>query len=57
VRTVEDQSEVVSVAAFCMLTTFILYSVLKHTIGIRVTEEEEVSGLDLDEHGMAAYNE
>lgn len=46
---------VVSVAAFCLCSTFILYFVLKKTIGIRVTEEEELTGLDMEEHGMVAY--
>jgi len=46
---------VVAVAAFCGVTTFILYSILKKTIGIRVREEEELKGLDLEEHGMEAY--
>ena len=32
----------------------ILY-VLKKTIGIRVSEDEELRGLDLGEHGMEAY--
>ena len=48
---------VVSVAAFCLCATFILYFVLKKTIGIRVSEEEEIAGLDMEEHGMMAYNE
>jgi len=46
---------VVSVGAFCIIVTFILYTVLKKTIGIRVSEEEEIIGLDLEEHGMVAY--
>jgi Amt family ammonium transporter len=33
----------------------ILFLALKHTLGIRVSEEEELSGLDLGEHGMEAY--
>lgn len=32
-----------------------LFLALKHTIGIRVTEEEEILGLDLVEHGADAY--
>ena len=45
--------------AVCFLTSFvfaaIVFGVLKATIGIRVTEEEEIEGLDLGEHDMAAY--
>ncbi|XOF34679.1 MAG: ammonium transporter [Candidatus Electrothrix sp. YB6] len=34
---------------------FILFSVIKATVGLRVTEEEEVEGLDYGEHGSHAY--
>ncbi|MEW5895373.1 MAG: ammonium transporter [Candidatus Omnitrophota bacterium] len=34
---------------------FILFSIIKATCGIRVTEEEEIKGLDITEHGMEAY--
>ena len=30
---------------------------LKVTLGIRVSEEEEAEGLDVAEHGVAAYND
>ena len=33
----------------------ILFRVLKATIGLRATEEEEISGLDVPEHGEEAY--
>ncbi|WP_372974077.1 ammonium transporter, partial [Muriicola sp.] len=42
-------------AAFCSLTAFIIFYSLKKTVGIRVSKEEEVDGLDLHEHGMDAY--
>ncbi|MGB5274329.1 MAG: ammonium transporter [Flavobacteriaceae bacterium] len=42
-------------ATFCSLTAFIIIMTLKKTIGIRVSKEEEVEGLDLHEHGMDAY--
>jgi Amt family ammonium transporter len=32
-----------------------LFVVLKHTIGLRVSEKEELEGLDIHEHGMLAY--
>ena len=38
-------------------TTYALFTLLKKTVGIRVTVDEEIEGLDLAEHGMAAYNE
>jgi Amt family ammonium transporter len=34
----------------------ILFVILKKTIGIRVTEEEELRGLDIGEHGMEGYS-
>ena len=34
----------------------ILFSVLKYTVGLRVTSEEELKGLDIGEHGMEAYS-
>ena len=39
----------------CFPAAFLIFSVLKATMGIRVSEEEEVSGLDIGEHGMEAY--
>ncbi|NLL78521.1 MAG: ammonium transporter [Clostridiales bacterium] len=47
---------VVCVAAWTVVTMLILFTVLKKTIGIRVSREEEVSGLDTTEHGLeSAY--
>ena len=46
---------VVVVGAFCLITSFIILFTLKKTIGIRVTELEEIEGLDMHEHGMSAY--
>ncbi|MEM0933729.1 MAG: ammonium transporter, partial [Bacteroidota bacterium] len=37
--------------------TFIVLFILKKTIGLRVSEKEELEGLDLHEHGMEAYPE
>jgi len=34
----------------------ILFFVIKKTIGLRVSEEEELRGLDIGEHGMEAYS-
>ncbi len=41
------------VAAF--IGSFIIFLVLKLTLGIRVSEHEEMRGLDVGEHGMEAY--
>jgi len=42
-------------ATFCSLSAFIIFYTLKKTVGIRVSKEEELDGLDLHEHGMDAY--
>lgn len=46
---------VVSVGGVTVLLCYIFWAVLKATLGIRVTEEEEFMGLDVGEHGMEAY--
>jgi len=46
---------VASYAIFCLTTSFIIIYTLKKTIGIRVSEREELEGLDTHEHGMDAY--
>jgi len=47
---------VVSVAVFVFVTTWILFSVLKATVGLRVGEQEEIEGLDVHEHGFGGYS-
>ena len=44
-----------SYAIFCLATSFIIIYTLKKTMGIRVSEREELEGLDAHEHGMDAY--
>ena len=48
---------VVIVGAFTFIVSWIVWTVLKMTMGIRVTEEEELAGLDNAELGMEAYPE
>ena len=43
-------------AAICIVSSAIIFGVLKFTIGLRVSEEEEIIGLDIGEHGMEAYS-
>jgi Amt family ammonium transporter len=38
-----------------MATGFLLFWTIKHLVGLRVSREEELRGLDIDEHGMEAY--
>ena len=44
-------------AAFIWTFTiaFLMFKLIKATIGLRVSEEEEMQGLDVGEHGMEAY--
>ncbi len=37
-----------------VVTIFIAYSIIKKVVGLRVSEEEEISGLDSTEHGLAS---
>ena len=41
--------------AWAFGTGFLLFYILKHTVGIRVSPEEELSGLDISEHGLITY--
>lgn len=44
-------------AAFSAAATFLILKLISVTIGLRVTAEEEHSGLDLTQHGESAYND
>ena len=45
----------VAYAVWAVVLSFIVFGILKKTVGLRVTEEEEVAGLDISEHGTIAY--
>ena len=45
---------VVSIAAWVAITMTVTFYVIKHTNGLRVSPQEELEGLDLPEHGLAA---
>ena len=45
---------VLCTAAWTVVTITIAFYVIKKTIGLRVTEEEEILGLDQTEHGLAS---
>ena len=47
---------VVAVAAFVFVAAFILFTVLKVTVGLRVDQQEEIEGLDVHEHGFPGYS-
>lgn len=44
-----------SIGAFAFVFSFVVFSILKATMGVRVSQEEETVGLDLSEHGAQAY--
>jgi Amt family ammonium transporter len=46
---------VVSVAGFVFVATLVTWVILKALMGIRVSREEELRGLDIGEHGNEAY--
>ena len=43
---------VVSVAAYVAVLITAVFLILKHTIGLRASREEELAGLDVSEHGL-----
>ena len=45
----------VSVAVFVLVTSIILFGIIKATVGLRVSEQEEREGLDVHEHGSPGY--
>ncbi|MGE5280245.1 MAG: ammonium transporter [Deltaproteobacteria bacterium] len=46
---------VASVVAFILVTMGIVFKIIDATVGLRVSREEELKGLDIGEHGMESY--
>lgn len=46
---------VVAVGAFTFIASLIVWYIIKLVLGMRVSREEEIAGLDLGEHGAKAY--
>lgn len=46
---------VLSVGAYVTIMAIIVFVLIDKTVGLRVSEEEEIEGLDLREHGCSAY--
>lgn len=46
---------VAAVGAYTMGVSLIFWMAIKHTIGLRVSKQEEIEGLDFGEHGQEAY--
>ncbi|MEB3360400.1 MAG: ammonium transporter [Synechococcales bacterium] len=47
---------IVAIGAFTVIASAIFWGVLRATVGIRVSQEDELMGLDIAEHGMEAYS-
>lgn len=45
---------VVTVAAYAAVVIFLVFTVIRLTIGLRCSAEEEIEGLDISEHGLAS---
>jgi Amt family ammonium transporter len=48
---------VFSIAAWAVVASFLVLFLLKKTMGLRVSKEEEIDGLDIHEHGTNVYND
>lgn len=48
---------VATVGAFVVVASFLVWALLRATLGIRVSADEEREGLDVGEHGITAYPE
>lgn len=47
----------VSCAVFAIVCMSIVFGLIKAIFGLRVSREEEIRGLDIEEHGMEAYSD
>jgi len=45
------------IIGFVFISSLLVWAILKHTMGIRVTEEEELNGMDQHDCGIDAYPE
>ena len=48
---------VLAVFAWTFVASLVLFSVIKATIGLRVSRDQELRGLDIEEHGAEAYTD
>ena len=48
---------VFGIGAFVLVASTILFAVIKRTMGLRVSPEEELAGLDMFEHGSLGYGQ
>lgn len=54
-KTISQITGILAIGAMVAISSSAVWLVLKYTLGIRVSEEEEFEGLDTGEHGMEAY--
>jgi Amt family ammonium transporter len=47
---------ILAIGAFCVVTSGVLFLIIKTAMGLRVSKSEELRGLDISEHGMEAYS-
>jgi Amt family ammonium transporter len=45
----------IALLVWSLVAGFVVFSAIKATIGLRVTDQEQIEGLDLGEHGTSAY--
>ena len=48
---------VLIIGGFCSISATVILLIIKKTIGLRVSRDEELEGLDIHEHGMDAYSD
>ena len=48
---------VAATIGFTFTASFIVFLAIKYTVGLRVSEEDELRGLDISEHAMFGYPE
>jgi Amt family ammonium transporter len=44
-----------ALAAWALVMGFVIFGLIRATIGLRASDEEQIMGLDLSEHGVSAY--
>ncbi|MBU0678128.1 MAG: ammonium transporter [Verrucomicrobia bacterium] len=52
-------TQVIGIAAYgitCVIAAAVIFGIIKAVMGLRVSEDEEMRGLDIGEHGMEAYS-
>ena len=48
---------ILAIGAWAYGTSYLVFKVIDSTVGLRVTAEEEIAGLDASEHGTSAYGD